>query len=150
MQNIAVENNLSETVFFVKEKDAYHIRLFTPATEVNICGHATLASAYVLFDCLDVDTNPIHFTSLSGSLYVFKEDDDSLTMDFPRIDLEPCATPQTLWESLGAHPIECYKSEGYMAVLDSEDTLINLQPDFRQIGYPAKPRDHCYSCRTGM
>ena len=150
MQNIAVENNLSETVFFVKEKDAYHIRWFTPATEVNLCGHATLASAYVLFDCLDVDTNPIHFTSLSGSLYVFKEDDDSLTMDFPRIDLEPYATPQALWESLGAHPIECYKGEDYMAVLDSEDTLINLQPDFRQIGYPAKPRDHCYSCRTGM
>ncbi|MDG2166657.1 MAG: PhzF family phenazine biosynthesis isomerase, partial [Opitutales bacterium] len=75
MQSIAVENNLSETVFFVKEGDAYHIRWFTPATEVKLCGHATLASAYVLFNLMEVDCNPIHFTSLSGSLFVKQEED---------------------------------------------------------------------------
>ena len=133
MQNIAVENNLSETGFFVNEDDAYRIRWFTPATEVNLCGHATLACAYVLFEWLNATENPIHFSSLSGSLYVQKEKDGSLTMDFPIIDLEPCSTPQALWESLGAHPIECYKGEDYMAILDGENTLLDLQPDFRQM-----------------
>ena len=133
MQNIAIENNLSETAFIVREDDAHHIRWFTPATEVKLCGHATLAGAYVLFECLEVAQNPIHFTSLSGSLYVRKEEDGSLTMDFPRTDMKPCSTPQALWESLGAHPIECFKGEDYMAILDSEETLLNLQPDFRQM-----------------
>ena len=133
MQSIAVENNLSETVFFVKEGDAYHIRWFTPATEVKLCGHATLASAYVLFNLMEVDCNPIHFTSLSGSLFVKQEEDGAMTMDFPQAKLEPCSTPQALWECLGAHPVECFKGEDYMTVLDSEDTLLGLQPDFRQM-----------------
>ena len=133
MQAIASENNLSETAFFVKAGDSYHIRWFTPASEVKLCGHATLASAYVLFNELNVDCNPIKFTSLSGPLYVFQETDGGLTLDFPRVDLEPCSTPQTLWESLGAHPVECFKGEDLMAILDSEQTLLNLQPDFRQM-----------------
>jgi PhzF family phenazine biosynthesis protein len=133
MQSIAVENNLSETVFFVKEGDAYHIRWFTPATEVKLCGHATLASAYVLFNLMEVDCNPIHFTSLSGSLFVKQEEDGAMTMDFPQAKLEPCSTPQALWECLGAHPVECFKGEDYMTVLDSEDTLLGLQTDFRQM-----------------
>ena len=133
MQSIAIENNLSETVFFVKEGDAYHIRWFTPATEVKLCGHATLASAYVLFNLLKVDANPIHFTSLSGSLFVKQEPDGALTMDFPQAQLEPCSSPKALWECLGAHPVECFKSDDIMAVLDSEETLMGLQPDFRQM-----------------
>ncbi len=133
MQSIAIENNLSETVFFVKKGDGYHIRWFTPTTEVKLCGHATLASAYVLFNILKVDGNPIHFTSLSGSLFVKQEPDGALTMDFPQAQLEPCSTAQALWECLGAHPVECFKSDDIMAVLDSEDTLMGLQPDFRQM-----------------
>ena len=133
MQAIAAENNLAETVFFVKEDDSYHIRWFTPLTEVKLCGHATLASAYVLFEILNEDASTIHFTSLSGSLYVKKESGGLLTMDFPIAKMIPCATPQALWESLGAHPIECYKEDDYMAVLDSEETLLGLQPDFRQM-----------------
>lgn len=133
MQSIAVENNLSETVFFVKEGDVYHIRWFTPATEVKLCGHATLTSAYVLFNILNVVDNSIHFTSLSGSLYVSKEEDGSMTMDFPKAEMTPCSTPQALWESLGAHPVECLKGEDYMAVFEDEQTLLSLQPDFRQM-----------------
>ena len=133
MQAIAAENNLAETVFFVKEDDSYHIRWFTPLTEVKLCGHATLASAHVLFEILNEDDSTIHFTSLSGSLYVKKESGGLLTMDFPIAKMTPCATPQALWESLGAHPIECYKGDDYMAVLDSEETLLGLQPDLRQM-----------------
>lgn len=133
MQAIAAENNLAETAFFVKENDSYHIRWFTPLTEIKLCGHATLASAHVLFEILNQNGSTIHFTSLSGSLYVEKEPDGLLTMDFPIAKMIPCATPQALWESLGAHPIECYKGDDYMAVLDSEETLLGLQPDLRQM-----------------
>jgi PhzF family phenazine biosynthesis protein len=133
LQYIAVENNLSETVFFVKEDDAYHIRWFTPASEVKLCGHATLASAYVLFNCLDIKQNPIQFNSLSGPLYVTREENGSLTMEFPRIDMEPCSSPQALWESLGAHPVACLKSEDIMAVFDDEKIVKDIQPDFRQM-----------------
>jgi PhzF family phenazine biosynthesis protein len=133
MQSIAVENNLAETAFLVKEEESYHIRWFTPATEVKLCGHATLASAYILFEVLNYPNNTIHFTSLSGSLYVKREVDGALTMDFPQAKLEPCSSPQALWESLGAHPIECFKGEDYMAIMDSEQTLVNLQVDLRQL-----------------
>ena len=100
---------------------------------MKLCGQATLASAYILFNLLHVEDNPIHFKSLSGSLYVKQEEDGALTMDFPQTDMRPCTSPQALWESLGAHPVECFKDEDYMAVLDSEDILLNLQPDFRQM-----------------
>ena len=133
MQSIAAENNLSETAFFVPVNDTYHIRWFTPKVEVKLCGHATLASAYVLFKLLKIESTSIHFTSLSGSLFVKLEEDGAITMDFPQALLEPCSTPQALWESLGAHPVECFKSVDLMAVLDSEETLMNLQPDFRQM-----------------
>jgi len=133
MQSVASENNLSETVFFVKDGDAYHIRWFTPASEVNLCGHATLASAYVLFNCKEVSQKPIQFNSLSGPLYVTQEDNGSLTMDFPRVDMTACPSPQALWESLGAHPSECYKGEDIMAVFEDEEIVRNLQPDFRQM-----------------
>jgi PhzF family phenazine biosynthesis protein len=133
MQSIAAENNLAETAFFVNEGESYHLRWFTPTTEVTLCGHATLASAYVLFECLGISADSIHFTSLSGSLYVTKGTDGALTMDFPRAKMERCSTPQVLWESLGAHPIECFKGDDYMAILDSEETLINIQPDLQQL-----------------
>lgn len=133
MQAIATENNLTETVFFVKGNNSYHIRWFTPLTEVKLCGHATLASAYILFEILNENGSTIHFTSSSGSLYVKKEPNGLLTMNFPIAKMIPCSTPQALWESLGAHPIECYKGDDYMAVLDSEETLVGLQPDLRQM-----------------
>jgi PhzF family phenazine biosynthesis protein len=133
MQSIAAENNLSETVFFVEDGDAFHIRWFTPFMEVKLCGHATLASAYVLFEILKVPTPSITFHSLSGRLAVEKEPDGALTMDFPIAEMVPCSTPQALWESLGAHPIECYRGDDYMAVLDSEETLLALQPDLQQM-----------------
>ena len=150
MQSIAAENNLAETAFFIKEEDAYHLRWFTPTVEVKLCGHATLACAFVLFNHMDVQDSPIHFRTLSGSLYVHNENEGSLTMDFPLLTMEPCATPQALWESLGAHPEECLKGEDYMAVFPDEETLLSLQPDFRQMatlpcrGIIATARgDHC-------
>ena len=83
MQKIAMENNLSETVFFVKEQEKYHIRWFTPKAEVDMCGHATLASAYVIFEELNEQKNEIVFSSKSGDLIVKKEKDGLLSMDFP-------------------------------------------------------------------
>ena len=133
LQSIALENNLSETAYFVREGAAYHLRWFTPVAEVKLCGHATLASAFVLFNFLKTTTDTIRFKSLSGSLLVERQADGSMTMDFPKENMEPCRTPQTLWESLGAHPIECFKGEDYMAIMDSEQTVRHLQPDFRQM-----------------
>src|SRR5210317_1027470 len=83
MQSIAEENNLSETAFFVPKDDGFHIRWFTPASEVDLCGHATLGSAYVLFNILGYKNQAIQFDSKSGILVVTKQD-DWLTLDFPK------------------------------------------------------------------
>src|SRR5688500_5537659 len=82
MQNIAMENNLAETAFFVKEGEHYHIRWFTPAVEVDLCGHATLASAFVLFNELNLDGHAVSFTSRSGILRVARSGNE-LTLDLP-------------------------------------------------------------------
>src|SRR5688500_7264978 len=82
MQKIAAENNLAETAFFVKENDKYHIKWFTPTVEIELCGHATLASAFVMFNHLDYDQTEIHFTCMVGDLLV-KKDGDFIVLNFP-------------------------------------------------------------------
>ena len=114
MQKIAMENNLSETVFFVKEQEKYHIRWFTPKAEVDMCGHATLASAYVIFEELHKQENEIVFSSKSGDLIVKKETDGSLVMDFPLQVINDCPIPQQIIDSFTQKPITCYKSMDYI------------------------------------
>ena len=128
MQAIAEENNLSETAFFVADGADYRIRWFTPNKEVKLCGHATLATAYVLFNCLNLGSESITFKSLSGELRVFK-DGELLVLDFPAQMPEPCDTPPALVDGLGKQPGQCLKREDYVAVFESAEEVRQIDPD---------------------
>lgn len=132
MQAIAEENNLAETAFFVKEKSGYRIRWFTPDTEIKLCGHATLASAYVLFNELEFESDHVVFNSLSGPLSVTQKE-DLLILDFPSQKPEPCETPSGLSAALGAPINHCYENEDYVVVMDNEADVVNLEPDFSKL-----------------
>ena len=129
MQKIAMENNLSETAYFVEEGDTYRLRWFTPEAEVDLCGHATLASAHVLFNHLGYDREEIRFDSNSGILKVSK-DDDVLKMDFPSTIGEKVNPPQKLIEALGVKSDLAYKASDYMVILDDEQQVRDLNPNF--------------------
>ncbi len=133
MQNIAKENNLSETAFFVREGDVFGLRWFTPAAEVDLCGHATLATAHILFDELGYEKEEINFETKSGRLVV-KKDGDHLLMDFPSDAMSQVEAPPILFQALGIRPTShTFKSDDYMVVLNSEKDVANLQPDFRML-----------------
>lgn len=129
MQSIAAENNLAETAFFVEEDTGYRIRWFTPAVEVDLCGHATLASAYVLYEELAYQGSSLTFNSRSGPLTISR-DADRFSMDFPTQACLPCETPSGLAQALGCEINACLKNEDYVVVLDTEQQLLNLDPDF--------------------
>jgi PhzF family phenazine biosynthesis protein len=131
MKSIAMENNLSETAFFVKEDDVFHIRWFNQqAIETELCGHATLASAHVLFNHEGFEGDEISFNSLSGILKVKKNGND-LTLNFPVDEYERVKTPGQLSISLNIQPIECYKGKtDYMLVYEKEEQIIKLNPNF--------------------
>lgn len=134
MQQIAMENNLAETAFLVRQGDEYLIRWFTPAVEVELCGHATLASAWVVFHKLGHPSDEILFLSrFSGTLKVRKKE-NLLQLDFPSDPPVPAGSPAGLADSLGAMPLECYRSKyDYLLVLGSEDEVSNLRPDFGKL-----------------
>jgi PhzF family phenazine biosynthesis protein len=128
MQAIAAENNLAETAFFVPEGDAYRLRWFTPAVEVPLCGHATLASSHVLFAHLGHAAPEIHFETLSGRLTV-KREGDRLAMDFPSDPAKPTAEPEGLSRALGAKPILTMKGRMLLALFGSAADVAALDPD---------------------
>lgn len=135
MQNIAMENNLAETAFYIKEKDgSFQLRWFTPATEVDLCGHATLATAYVLFNHEGVDGNIIHFHSpRSGKLTVTKEG-DQLMMNFPSDIFSEVELTEELTAGLSIKPKAAYKGKtDYMLVYDTEKEITDIVPDFNLI-----------------
>ena len=136
MQKIAMENNLSETVFFLNEQEKYHIRWFTPKAEVDMCGHATLASAYVIFEELHEQTNEIVFSSKSGDLIVKKETDGSLVMDFPLQKINECPIPQQIIDSFAHKPIACYKSMDYIVIFENEKDILEAQPNLELLKSP--------------
>ena len=129
MQAIAAENNLSETAFFVPKDNGFHIRWFTPVSEVDLCGHATLASAYVLFDILRYPKDKIEFASRSGTLAVTR-DGDRFVMDFPAQPPVPCDIPAEIIQAFDATPVECLKSEDYVVVFEREADIESASPDF--------------------
>jgi PhzF family phenazine biosynthesis protein len=129
MQNIAAENNLAETAFFVHKNDHFEIRWFTPATEVKLCGHATLASAHVLFYHLDYKDDKIRFISKSGELFVTKSG-ELITLDFPSAKPKPMPTLPGLSEALGKLPSEILTAHDIMAVYNSADDIQSLKPNF--------------------
>ncbi len=125
---IAQENNLSETAFMVATAAGYHLRWFSPHGEMNLCGHATLASAFVVFQFLMPHLTEIQFQSLSGILTVTRQD-ALLTMDFPKVEYSACATPDYIIAGLKIKPIEFYRSQKYIAVLGNEAQIRNLSLD---------------------
>ena len=130
MQNIAMENNLAETAFFVKEEDYFHIRWFTPLAEVDLCGHATLATAHVIFQFYDRKKHEIRFQSRSGILIVRKKD-ELITLNFPSDTTHPVDPPPFLLESLNINPIEIYEGKtDYLLVVNSQKEVEQLNPDF--------------------
>jgi PhzF family phenazine biosynthesis protein len=132
LQQIAEDNALSETAFLVRGADGYDLRWFTPTMEVDLCGHATLAPAFVLFTELGHTDPVIRFHTKSGVLTATKED-DIVMLDFPARPGEPCAAPAALIEGLGHIPREVRKSRDFLAVLGSEDDVLTLSPDLPQI-----------------
>lgn len=132
LQKIAMENNLSETAFFVPEEGKWHIRWFTPTDEVDMCGHATLASAYVLYECMGFSGDEIVFFSRSGDLRVRREE-EKFVMDFPTQLIERCAVPDEIREAFDAAPLECYRSMDYLLVFQNESDVKDAMPKFEKL-----------------
>jgi predicted PhzF superfamily epimerase YddE/YHI9 len=132
MQAIALENNLSETAFFVPSDDGFQLRWFTPKHEVKLCGHATLASAYVLFAILDYPKESIAFDTLSGRLQV-KRVGDWLYMDFPAQPPQACETPAAILAGFARSPVACLQHDDYIVVFDDEHFVREVQPDFHAL-----------------
>lgn len=133
LQSIAAENNLSETAYFVKTAGGYDLRWFTPTTEVDLCGHATLASAHVLYSQLGYNEPEIRFSTKSGQLIV-KRLNGRYEMDFPSRPPEPCDANERLIAALGVTPEEVLAYRNLVMVVTTEDEVRNAAPDFALLG----------------
>lgn len=135
MQHIAMENNLSETAYAVKNDDHYDIRWFTPVTEVELCGHATLATAHVLFTHLQYQGDEIRFTTRYRGVLKVRKDKDFLTMDFPADHSNKATPPPGLIASIGKKPQEVWKGKtDYLLVYPTEYDIQTMTPDFQRLG----------------
>lgn len=128
LQSIAEENNLSETAFFVPSTTGFKLRWFTPVSEVDLCGHATLATAHVIFNELGYTRQSITFETRSGDLFV-ERDGTRLKMDFPACPADTRTVSELLTRGLGRRPIEVLAAEDYMAVFDNEEIVRSIRPD---------------------
>ena len=133
LQAIAEENNLSETAFFVPSDKGYELRWFTPIKEVDLCGHATLATAHVIFEILGHSKQVIIFETRSGELLV-KKKGNMIEMDFPVCPPSSCEIPESLAKGLGQRPIEVLAANDYLAVFDSEATIRAITPNHAMLG----------------
>ena len=129
LQNIAANNNLAETAFVVARDSDFDLRWFTPSVEIDLCGHATLAAAFVLFTERNVSSGEIRFHSRSGRLTVSRAGEE-LALDFPSRPATGCAAPEALVRGLGATPREVLKARDYLAVFASAAEVRALKPDF--------------------
>ncbi|MCL2386069.1 MAG: PhzF family phenazine biosynthesis protein [Defluviitaleaceae bacterium] len=136
LQNIAAENNLSETAFLLKQEDgSYRLRWFTPAIEVDLCGHATMASAFVLFNGAEKPAREINFHTMSGLLTVRRcpeitKQGDLLEMNLPAMPVVECPMYSVIESALGVRPVAVYKGIDFLVLLDDEETLLRVAPDF--------------------
>jgi len=133
MQNIAAENNLAETAFFVPRGDDYELRWFAPAVEIDLCGHATLASAFILFSELGRKGDALRFHTKSGVLSVTRKG-DILTLDFPSRPPKPASIPDALIRGLGKKPVQVLKARDYFALYESAEDVRTLNPDIPLLG----------------
>lgn len=131
MQNIAAENNLAETAFFVKEDSGYRIRWFTPTSEVDLCGHATLASSYVLFNKLNYKEEKIVFASKSGNLIVEKEG-ELISLNFPARNPQQIEADDALLNALPITPKEVLFDKTTVCVFENENQIRSIQPKIKE------------------
>ena len=133
MQNIAAENNLSETAFINISENENTIRWFSPTKEVDLCGHATLASAFVYFNYINTEKDTIEFKSNGGTLIVNKKD-NILELDFPKDTFIKTNHEDVVCDAIGLKPTETFKGQiNLMAVYENEEEILNLQPDFKKV-----------------
>ena len=128
MMKLAMENNLSETAFLVKEEKGYHLRWFTPGTEVELCGHATLASSFVVLNYYEPDSDEVKFNTLSGELTVHRNG-NLYEMNFPTYELKEIPVTDAMEKAFGARPVKAVLGLDLVCVFDSEDTVRNMEPD---------------------
>lgn len=131
MQNIATENNLSDTAFAVKENGGYRLRWFTPGSELDLNGHATLATAYIIMRFVDPDTTDIAFETQSGTLTVAKKN-DLYEMDFPSFAIQQVAVTDAMEDVLGIRPVEAWMARDLVCVLENEHAVRAVAPDLRK------------------
>ena len=135
MQAIAAENNLAETAFFVREGEEFAIRWFTPAIEATLCGHATLASAYVISRFLDAERRRMAFRTMKAGTLVVERQGDEFAMDFPAWPSTPTEKPAGLAAALGGNPTRCLMGKrDLMAVFGTDAEIADLKPDFAALG----------------
>ena len=132
MMNITRENNLSETAFTVKEGENYRLRWFTPGGEIDLCGHATLGTAFVIMNHIEPNADSVSFDTLSGRLTV-KRIGDLYEMDFPAYDLKPVAVTSEMAEATGAMPVAAYMGRDLLCVFEDEEFVKNMSPDMEKI-----------------
>ncbi|MFZ2340515.1 MAG: PhzF family phenazine biosynthesis protein [Bacteroidales bacterium] len=134
MQNIAMENNLAETAFITRGKDEWLIRWFTPVTEVDLCGHATLASAFIVLNILEPQNEEVVFRSRVMGTLIVRKKGELLELDFPTDYLRECAVPDLVRESLGKTPLESYMGRSdYLLLYGSESDILTMKPDFKRL-----------------
>ena len=129
---ITQENNLSETAFVVKTNDKYHLRWFTPNGEIDLCGHATLATAFVYLNYIIPNEKSIAFDTLSGVLTITLKD-DLFTMDFPVYELKKVDVTNQMKDALGVDIIEAYMGRDLLCILDSKEEVHNIEPNFEKV-----------------
>jgi len=132
MMKITIENNLSETAFTVKEGDHYRLRWFTPGGEIDLCGHATLGTAFVITNFIEPDSTTITFETLSGTLTVTKKS-DLFEMDFPAYDLKQISVTNEMIEAIGARPAEAYMGRDLLCIFDDEEDIKNMVPNMDKV-----------------
>jgi PhzF family phenazine biosynthesis protein len=130
LQAVAAENNLAETAFFVRRGDEWELRWFTPTTEVDLCGHATLASAAVIFRHLEPQWQRVAFRTRKAGTLIVTRHGEELALDFPARPAERVATPLGLAAALGAEPQEVLAARDYLCVFEKTEDVHNLRPDF--------------------
>ena len=128
MMKLAMENNLSETAFIVKEEAGYHLRWFTPGTEVELCGHATLASAFVILNYYEPDSGTVQFNTMSGVLTVNRKG-DLYEMDFPTFELKEIPVTDDMEHAFGVCPVKAVLGLDLICVFDSEEQVRRMEPD---------------------
>ena len=128
MMNITRENNFSETAFTVKEGNKWHLRWFTPGGEIDLCGHATLGTSFVLLNFYEKEADKVVFTTLSGELIVTRKG-DLYEMEFPAYELKPITVTSAMEEALGTSVKEAYIARDLLCVLDNEQAVLGVNPD---------------------